>query len=252
MRILYLIRIVLLDFKLDDQMREGIRKAKENHSAICNSLDLSVFRQFGMGKKVCKTSKVSPDSIMQLGFQLAHYKQFGKFVSTYESCSTAAFRHGRTETMRPCTVHTKEFCVEVETKKNGNKTELREIINKCSKFHGELTKNAAMGQGFDRHLFGLRHTAEINGQDKPDIFLDPAYAMINYNILSTSTLSSPNIVAGAFGPVVQDGFGLAYGIQDESLGCVVSSYRKHQNNSDFVEALKDSYKVIESVLVNKD
>lgn len=201
-----------------------------------------------MGKKTCKVNKVSPDSIMQLGFQLAHYKQFGKFVSTYESCSTAAFRHGRTETMRPCTVHTKEFCLEVETKKNGNKSELREIINKCSAYHGELTKNAAMGQGFDRHLFGLRKTAEKNGMAMPELFQDPAYAMINYNIISTSTLSSPNIIAGAFGPVVPDGFGLAYGIQDDNLGVVVGSYKKHQNNADFVQALKDSYKVIEDVL----
>lgn len=232
-------------------MKTGIRAAKEKHEAICNGLDMGMFRQMGMGKKMCKTSKVSPDSIMQLGFQLAHYKQFGKFVSTYESCSTAAFRHGRTETMRPCTVHTKDFCVEVETKKNTNKAELRGLLQKCSALHGELTKNAAMGQGFDRHLFGLRHTAEINGKSKSEIFQDPAYAMINYNILSTSTLASPNISAGAFGPVVSDGFGLAYGIQDDSLGCVVSSYRKHQKNGDFVEALKDSFKQIEGVLGEK-
>lgn len=31
----------------------------------------------------------------------------GKYVGTYESCSTAAFKHGRTETMRPCTMQTK-------------------------------------------------------------------------------------------------------------------------------------------------
>lgn len=231
-------------------MKDGIRRAKENHLAISSSVDMGMFRQYGMGKKTCKVNKVSPDSIMQLGMQLAHYKQFGKFVSTYESCSTAAFRHGRTETMRPCTMHTKDFCVEVETKKNTNKSELREIINRCSALHGELTKNAAMGQGFDRHLFGLRHTAEINGMDKPDLFLDPAYAMINYNIISTSTLSSENAIAGAFGAVVPDGFGLAYGIQADNLGVVASSYKKHQNNGDFVQALKDSYKAIEDVLTN--
>lgn len=27
-------------------------------------------------------------------------------VGTYESCSTAAFKHGRTETVRPCTIKT--------------------------------------------------------------------------------------------------------------------------------------------------
>lgn len=207
-----------------------------------------MFKQQGLGKKMCKASKVSPDSIMQLGFQLAHYQQFGKFVSTYESCSTAAFRHGRTETMRPCTVFTKEFCEEVVLKKNSDKSQLRGIINKCSALHGELTKNAAMGQGFDRHLFGLRHTAEINNLPKPSIFEDPAYGMVNYNILSTSTLSSPAIVAGAFGPVVPDGYGLAYAIQDQELGSIVSSYSSAKNNSDFIQSLKDAFKIIEKVL----
>lgn len=43
---------------------------------------------------------------------------------------------------------------------------------------------------------------------KPTIFQDPAYSAINYNILSTSTLSSPDVLAGGFGPVVPDGYGI--------------------------------------------
>lgn len=66
-----------------------------------------------------------------------------------------------------------------------------------------------VGQGFDRHLFGLRKLAEQGGGKLPVIFQDPAYAAINHNILSTSTLSSPSVRAGGFGPVVKDGFGLA-------------------------------------------
>jgi hypothetical protein len=44
--------------------------------------------------------------------------------------------------------------------------------------------------GFDRHLFGLRYYAELNGMKKDALFEDPAYARINHNIISTSTLSS--------------------------------------------------------------
>jgi carnitine O-palmitoyltransferase 2 len=38
---------------------------------------------------------------------MAFHKQVGKTVATYESSSTAAFKHGRTETLRPCTMATK-------------------------------------------------------------------------------------------------------------------------------------------------
>lgn len=44
------------------------------------------------------------------GFQLAYYYLARETVATYESCSTAAFKHGRTETIRPCTVETKVGC----------------------------------------------------------------------------------------------------------------------------------------------
>ena len=65
-----------------------------------------------------------------------------------------------------------------------------------------------LGQGFDRHLFVLRIMAEQRKGELPEIFRDPAYAKINHNILSTSTLSSPAIMYGGFGPVVPDGYGI--------------------------------------------
>ena len=41
--------------------------------------------------------------MLQMAFQLAHYRMHGHSASTYESASTAAFKHGRTETIRSCT-----------------------------------------------------------------------------------------------------------------------------------------------------
>lgn len=51
--------------------------------------------------------------------------------------------------------------------------------------------------------------AEKSGRKLPAVFQDPAYAAINHNIISTSTLLSQSVRAGGFGPVVRDGFGLA-------------------------------------------
>lgn len=106
------------------------------------------------------------------------------------------------------------------------------------------------GQGFDRHLFALRKLAEKSGKN-PDIFKDPAYQMINHNILSTSTLSSPVVIAGGFGPVVDDGFGIGYMIQDRKLGVVVTSYHKHRSANDYVKCLESAFKDIHKVLLSK-
>lgn len=196
------------EFILDDHSKKGIATARANHAAIMASLGLNFLKYFGMNKRICKQYGLSPDSIMQLGFQLAFWKQYNRYVPTYESCSTAAFRHGRTETIRPCTVATKTFCDAITSASPPPTTELRAMIDVCSKVHGALTKEAAMGQGFDRHLYGLRHAAKENGLSVHELYEDAAYVQINNNVMSTSTLTSQGLFAGAFGPVVKDGYGI--------------------------------------------
>uniref|UniRef100_A0A8D0BL70 Choline/carnitine acyltransferase domain-containing protein n=1 Tax=Salvator merianae TaxID=96440 RepID=A0A8D0BL70_SALMN len=80
------------------------------------------------------------------------------------------------------------------------------------------------GQGFDRHLFALKYLVQRRGGRIPDIFSDPAYKYINHIIISTSTLGSPAVYFGGFGPVVPDGFGVAYNVFDDWVGCLITSY----------------------------
>lgn len=109
-----------------------------------------------------------------------------------------------------------------------------------------------MGQGFDRHLFALRTAAErIRILENFDLFKDPAYARINHNIISTSTLSSNALHAGGFGPVVKDGYGIGYNIQDELLGCIVSNYKNETNGKEFLECLRKSYEELTDVIQAK-
>ncbi|XP_055857990.1 carnitine O-palmitoyltransferase 2, mitochondrial [Episyrphus balteatus] len=241
-----------IDFQLDDRILDDISKTKQHHNKTMDSLDIDVLRfTNGINKKSCKRSGVSPDSVMQLAFQLAYKQAFGKYVGTYESCSTAAFRHGRTETMRPCTMATKAFCDSVLASDNQHKPDdaaLRAMINKCSIVHGQLTKDAAMGQGFDRHLFGLRHVAQLNGIDVTDLYNDEAYKKINYNIISTSTLSSPSVLLGSFGPVVTDGLGIGYTIQDDECGAIATTYKGQCNGSMFIDSLNEAFTKIRDIL----
>lgn len=104
-----------------------------------------------------------------------------------------------------------------------------------------------MGQGFDRHLYALRCLAE-KANVSCNIFEDPAYATLNYNIISTSTLSSPAVWAGGFGPVVKDGLGIAYVIKDNSLGVLVTNYPPHTNSRDFIESLKEKFVQLRDIL----
>ena len=243
--------VKFLEWDVDAQMENDIKVATETHKNIVNGIDMNFLKYEGLNKAECKKYRVSPDSMMQLSFQLGFYKQNKKFVPTYESCSTAAFRHGRTETIRPCTTQTKEFCEKITLGSNRpSDKQLRKMLDDCSVKHNQLTKEAAMGQGFDRHLLVLRKMIENCQFTKefPMFFEDPAYARINHNILSTSTLTSPALLAGGFGPVVKDGYGIGYNIQDTFLGCVVANYKSDRNGKEFVECLKESYDDMANVI----
>ncbi|XP_066478950.1 carnitine O-palmitoyltransferase 2, mitochondrial isoform X2 [Tiliqua scincoides] len=242
-----------LNFKLNDALKEGISKAKQHFDATMKTLTFEILQFKRGGKEFLKKQKLSPDAVTQLAFQVAFLQQYDQTVATYESCSTAAFKHGRTETIRPASIHTKT-CAEALVRKSSQRSaaELRQIIAECSKYHGQLTKEAAMGQGFDRHLFGLRYLAESMGMPLPSFYQDQAYAQINHNILSTSTLSSPAVNIGGFGPVVADGFGVGYSVHDDWIGVNVSAYPS-RNGQEFLQcvhkSLEDIFNVLESTQV---
>ncbi|XP_076246066.1 carnitine palmitoyltransferase 2 isoform X2 [Calliopsis andreniformis] len=244
--------IEILEFVIDNKIQDIIDIEKKKYEKWTRELSIDHIIVNEFGKDECKKFGVSPDAIMQLAFQLAFYYQKGCVVPTYESCSTAAFKHGRTETIRSCTMETKTVCEALsQTSSKLSMSELKQLIIKCSKVHTALTKDAAMGQGFDRHLFALKKIWENSNSPKPAIFEDPSYEYINNNILSTSTLSSPAVFAGGFGPVVQNGYGIGYMIQDNRLGAVVTSYVQHCSANEYIKCLEQAFKAIHQVLANK-
>merc|ERR1712150_429326 len=182
-----------------------------------------------------------PDSVMQLAIQIAHHRLYGTFAPTYESCSTAAFKHGRTETLRPLTMEMRELAKQMNrTSNKSSNEELIQLFKKCSKKHVELTKNALFGKGWDRHMFALKNIfLKEYGDQKylPPIFQDPAYVYMNKIKLSTSTLSSPNFILGGFCPVTEDGYGIGYGMQNDELIPGLDDDKDPYANPELVDAL---------------
>ncbi|CAK5092186.1 unnamed protein product [Meloidogyne enterolobii] len=244
-----------LEWKLNDSLRAKIRKASEQHVHRCSDLGFDCIEHTKLTKEKIKMARLSPDAIMQLGMQLAFYSIYGEFVPTYESCSTAAFLKGRTECMRSATTATKEAVLAF---KKGNKSpqEMIGLIKKCSDMHSQLIKEASLGQGFDRHFFGLKHTAKRLGRSTENIpiFNHPIYQRImSHFVLSTSTLSTDTIYFGGFGPVVKDGFGVGYNVTDQKLGATVTCYKsQNRNASEFCRALDDGLNKIKNVIENKE
>lgn len=84
---------------------------------------------------------------------------------------------------------------------------------------------SSLGQGFDRHLLGLRIVAEMFGKKVPDLYNSQEFNYLNNFILSTSTLTTDTIYLGGFGPVVKNGFGVGYNVTANRMGAAVTAYK---------------------------
>lgn len=240
-----------LDIKLDPFVKETITQQHKAFVERTEYLDMNYFESAQLNKAIAKQFKLSPDSLMQLVIQLAQYRLTGKCVGTYESCSTAAFKHGRTETVRPCTTATHMVCRQLLERSNqASVPDIQASIQECSKVHNELTKNAAMGQGFDRHLFAMRKLAEARGQS-PELFKDEGYRVMTHDILSTSTLPDASVRLGGFCPVVADGYGIGYAIVEKGVGFSVTAYKPQKDASQFTQSLEASLRDVHDVLNGK-
>lgn len=210
-------------FALDKTVQGKIQESIKDFEQLKAKHDLATLEFSAYGKGAIKKFKCSPDAWAQMTIQLAYYKMFGKPCPTYESAQTRKFKWGRTETIRSCSIESKEFTEAMENE-GASDEERFEKFQKATKQHLAYAAKASDGQGVDRHLFGLKKLLK-EGEELPQLYKDEAFAKSsNWNI-STSQISSEAFTAWGFGEVVPDGFGCAYAIKEDSLTFTLTSLK---------------------------
>uniref|UniRef100_K1QDL5 Peroxisomal carnitine O-octanoyltransferase n=1 Tax=Magallana gigas TaxID=29159 RepID=K1QDL5_MAGGI len=102
-----------LKFHVDSVILEAIVAAEKFFLSNASLLSCNTFKYTKYGKKALRKHKLHPDTHIQLVLQYAYYKTHGKPAPVYETATTRKFYHGRTETLRSCTVE----AVEVQERK---------------------------------------------------------------------------------------------------------------------------------------
>ena len=225
------IRIEEISFKMDSLIENEIKSAIiQSKKAYDNlSIDVLFFREFGKDK--IKALQISPDSFIQLAFQRAQKKTFGRVENTYEAVMTKQFLHGRTEAMRPVTAESLNY---VNNPSRSN-------LDKAGQSHIERIRECKKGHGIERHLFGLKkmHQHFLPGKNLDQVFHSPAYKSITRNFLSTSTSNSEGLLLAGYGPSIKEGYGLRYLIYNDQVHFVLSSMA---DNKAFLLKLKENLK----------
>ncbi|KAK2832856.1 hypothetical protein Q5P01_016745 [Channa striata] len=192
--------------------------------ALADEVDCHVFpfREFGKGQ--IKKLRISPDAFIQIGLQLAYYRDRGGFCLTYEASMTRLFREGRTETVRSCS---NESCAFVKALESGKADEqCRSLFRLASERHQNLYRMAMTGAGIDRHLFCLYVVSKYLGVESPflkEVLSEPWRLSTSQTPVQQMELfdlkNHPDYISlgGGFGPVADDGYGVSYIIVGEDM-----------------------------------
>merc|ERR1711964_26287 len=140
---------------------------------------------------------------------------YDKNRPTYESAATRRFQQGRTETCRSVSDDSVAFCKAITDHSVENETAIA-AFRKAVNSHVEYISAASDGKGVDRHLFGLKKLIGPN-EELPSIYKDPAYTYSSTWFISSSQLSSEYYNGYGWAQVVDDGWGIAYMINENSV-----------------------------------
>ncbi|AHM56072.1 putative acetyltransferase [Peptoclostridium acidaminophilum DSM 3953] len=229
-----------LKMKLTNLNAENRNVRKQYHLELC------IFEDFGQDE--IKKLKISPDAFFHIALQVAQYNIFGKMRSTYEPVAVRFFKEGRTECARASSTEKLDF---IKTYFSGTESNevLYGLMQKASDAHAVRIKECQNGNGVERHMYGLLKMHEMFGEElcigkTPAIFETEGYKALRYDFISTSGIGNKNVKHSAFGPVVEDGFGIFYSLMNDSISINISSKSENKENAkslmlEFVQALRD-------------
>ncbi len=177
---------------------------------------------------------VSHDAIQQFSLLYAQVATYGRVRSAYEAVDMREFQSGRTECLRPVT---SEALTLVRALIEGTATQ--ELLVTALSAHKEQVIACKTGQGFDRHLIGLRLMAERLGLE-PAFFDDESYTLLMTDFLSTTSVGdAKQIVRFTFAPTTRGGVGVNYTVTDAKYEfCLIHRHDQAERMGEFVEGIE--------------
>uniref|UniRef100_A0A8C5T8U9 Peroxisomal carnitine O-octanoyltransferase n=1 Tax=Malurus cyaneus samueli TaxID=2593467 RepID=A0A8C5T8U9_9PASS len=215
-----------LVFTVDQKIVNEIGRTKELYYNKISDLQLVSYAFTSFGKALIRKRKLHPDTFVQLALQLAYYKCHGRPGCCYETAMTRRFYHGRTETIRPCTVEAVEWCKSMLDPSDSTYQQLQ-LMHKAFAKHNKMRKECENGKGFDRHLLGLLLIAQEQGLPVPELYGDKAFTASGGggNFVLSTSLTGYTRFSGSALPMVQHGYGFFYSIRDDRIVATCSSWK---------------------------
>lgn len=242
----------LLNFELNVQLKHSLEEAIAHFQSVSSTIDTlhETFTHFG--KSLTKENKMHPEAFIQCAIHAAYYKQHGGMAPAYVTASTRRFHNGRTETCRSCYPEMKDFaCYLSRDNETIDPKSAYELLKRSTDKFQLVMDEASKGQGCDRHLLGLYLEAILGGKKIPELFDDELVQRTNNYVLSTSCSGYWN-VCGGVPPLIEEGYGCFYGIEDNCItfGCTAYKSCKQTDVRLFYSNLCESLLKMQKICLN--
>jgi carnitine O-acetyltransferase len=240
-------------FVLDEALRADIRAAAASFAqfgADTVSATLS-FPEHGADRS--KALRISPDALVQLAYQLAHYRAKGLIGATYESIATRQWCYGRTEAMRVVTPEVLAF-VATMTDPGTDAATRRAALRTAADAHVRRAGDCQRGDAPEQHLWELafiqrRKGAELGVRTAPPLYESPGWLVMRDDFLSTSSAPSANVQYFGFGSTSGKCIGVAYVLLPDRLNVYLSTPRPVAAGMDaFADRLRVALAEIDDLL----
>lgn len=180
----------------------------------------------GFGKNRLKELRVSPDAYFHMALAVAQKDVFGCLESVYEPVAMRGFYGGRTECARSLSREKKLFSEAfLNLASTVDKSELVDLFHQGIVAHSARLARCQKGFGVERHLFGLQKMV-ADPSEAAYFFQSEAVKKLTRNFISTTGIPSDLLESFSFCPVDQKGFGLYYGILEDSIILTISSRKE--------------------------
>jgi carnitine O-acetyltransferase len=212
-----------VEFTLTDDLVADIDAAAKDYVQYGEDMATRVVSYPGFGSSRAKALRISPDALVQLGFQLAHYRSKGFTGATYESIATRHFRHGRTEAMRVVTPEIVSFVQVMDDPRADSATRLA-ALRRAADAHVARARECQAGDAPEQHLWELQLLARRLGVAwSPPLYSSPGWTRMRDDYLSTSSCPSVNVQYFGFGATSTHCIGAGYVLLPELFNVCLST-----------------------------
>ncbi|KAL7976565.1 hypothetical protein Chor_008514, partial [Crotalus horridus] len=258
-----------LVFNLDQKVLNDIARAKEQYYKQTSDLELVNYAFTTFGKALIRKHHLHPDTFVQIALQLTYYRRHGHPGCCYETATTRQFYHGRTETMRPCTIEAIEWCKSMldPTVTQGQR---KHLMLKAFARHNKLMKECENGRALIikvlSRIIDLIYTVSsqlasfsIQHNSQTILYYSQKFNRLNGinsvqvidggggNFVLSTSLVGYTRIAGAVVPMVKHGYGIIYRIRDDRIVVACSAW-KSCPDTDAENFCKELFQIFQDII----